>query len=377
MFFNILNIVKKNLKIVLICVICVSIVWTFPVIFLYTRNIKEVNFNNIFQPLVISFMLGISSLIVGGILYRNILKGSLLASILGLLLSNFNLFLNSIHNLFPRIRYWHLFAFILLISYIPIYLLSDKMNLYLKSLLIAFAIGFGSMSIINLVISLPTIINKVSNVSIMKNDIEKSQIDNVVDGKTNIYYLLCDEYASFKQLRENMNYENSEVYARLQNLNFNISESSMNDSEVTNVVMANCMQMDYIANNETTREELINLSSNGLFHKLLISEGYSLRGIGNTAWMGVEGSADLEIEAKSSDGETFTEIYAKQTFLAPLFQHNFDDDAKAIKSVFNEINNIKIQPNSSTFTLFYVVAPHHPYYFDKNGNENAFINSVC
>ena len=218
--------------------------------------------------------------------------------------------------------------------------------------------------------AMPTIIRKIgagAGANSTQN-IEESQ-DEQKEG-TNIYYILCDEYASFDQLKQEYGYENSELKEFLKQNRFNISENSYNYSTATHIVLSNLMSLDYVADNDTTVVELDNFCKNGVLHSVLRENGYTSRGIGETEWIGFEGTINPQDGAQTADGESFKTIVLKNTFLSISVQNNDSEAAQKITNSLEDLLNMSVNPNSSEFVMVYIKAPHHPYFFNRDGSMN-------
>lgn len=345
------------------------LIWVFPVFFLYAKNVKEMQLSEIMKPCFVFIICCVILLLLGRLFFKSWEVAGLFSLVNGLFLVNFSLILSTTQKVVPFVRYWHLLFLVLVFSYLLCRIFCDKKSLVNDILLIA-AIVFGALIIFNFITAVPTIITKV-NVSLQsRNDIEAKEHE-VIAGKRNIYYLLCDEYASFAQLEKDFGYDNSDFKSKLQNLGFNISENSYNDVSATAVVMANIMQLDYIATYESTSVELQELTQNGLVYEILAENGYRLRGIGKTEWLGIEGTVEVGKGATTADGTDALQIALNQSFLGALIKQNYLENASKIVNSFEKLNNLDIVPNESTFTLFYVAAPHHPYYLKADGSMNS------
>ena len=227
------------------------------------------------------------------------------------------------------------------------------------------------LTVFNLVIATPIIIKKINDKADLKQEVLGQEIMNQRDNKTNIYYLLCDEYASFAQLKADFNFDNNEFRKEVERLGFNISEESFNDSCSTTTVVANIMQLDYKATDDSTVIELENLTKNGKVQQILRSNGYELRGVGETDWLGIQGSIKSAGGAATADGADIFRLTLNNSFLGQLIVRDYCKEAETIINSLDELNNIEINPNSGIFTMFYICSPHHPYYLDRDGNMNA------
>lgn len=347
------------------CSVAPLLAWLFPVLFLYFQNVKETAFREVFAPCGILLACGIVVFLLGLAIFRSLASASVFSLLLGILLGNFGLLLQWIHTWCLNVRYWHLmYVGVIVIVFLCVFL--RKINFEKEVQSIA-AIVLAGLIALNLITAAPTILQRISETS--KQTQQNAQMaGESEDEKRNIYYLLCDEYASFAQMEQEFQFDNAEFKTAPQQLGFNISETSRNDCSETVVIMANMMQLDYVATTSSTSVELEDLTKNGRLQEILTEQGYTLRGVGNTEWLGIEGSVESSDGAKTADGTSLTLLALKKSFLYPFAEPNRAEQAQAIVQSFDDLNSMAIDPNSGVFTMFYVSAPHQPYFLDKNGN---------
>lgn len=356
------------------CSVAPILTWLFPVLFLYFQNVKETAFREVLQPCGIFLLSGIAAFLLGLVIFKSLSGASVFSLLMGIFLGNFALCLKAIQTILPSVRYWHL-MYLGLIAIVLFCVFIKKRDIAKEVQGVA-SIVFGALIVINLAMATPTIVQRISDTSkqTQQNIQVTVETENV---KRNIYYLLCDEYASFAQLEQDFQFDNHEFKEELQQLGFNISETSRNDCSETVVVMANMMQLDYVATTSNTSVELENLTKNGRLQEILIEQGYALRGVGDTEWLGIEGSVESSDGAKTADGMNLNLLTLKKSFLYPFVEPNRSEQAQAIVQSFDDLNSMVINPNTGVFTMFYVSAPHHPYLLDKNGNmttPNKWVN---
>lgn len=344
------------------------LVWIFPVFFLYTKNVKEMQIIEIFKPCLIFVSCCFVLLLVGRLLFKSWEAAGIFGFVNGIFLGNFSLILNAIQRALPIVRYWHLLFLVIVFAYIIGKVIAAKKDLASDILRIIIMV-FGVLMAFNFITAVPTIITKIS-VSLHSKGSSEQNDYAVIDGKRNIYYLLCDEYASFAQLEEDFGYGNLDFKARLQDLGFNISENSYNDCHTTVVVMANVMQLNYVATLRSTSVELQELTQNGMVQKILTENGYRLQGIGDTGWLGIEGTVETEGKAVTAEGTDVAQVAFDHSFLGMFLKRNYSEDALKIVTSLEKLNQMDITPDSSMFTMFYIPAPHHPYYLKSDGSMN-------
>ena len=356
----------KKLMSVLPVVIAPLLAWLFPVMFMYARNAKEVAAAEMLLPAGIFIVCAAAALLIGALIFRDWNTAAFFSVGSGLVLTNYDLLLYLAQKVIPQMSYWQLLCLVAVIG-ILLCIVIKRLKLADDVVRVA-GLVFGGLILLNLITAIPTIIQRVSD--------SRKQPAQILDdgayqpGKRNIYYLLCDEYASFAQLEEEFGFDNGDFRAQVEELGFNISETSENDSDATVVVIANLMQLDYVADADSTSVELDNLTKNGRLQQLLIENGYRLRGVGDTAWLNIQGARDEKPEAVTSDGVSFSDLLLLRSFLKPFLSRFYAEDGDYIAAALDDLSGLEIEPNTSTFTFAYVCYPHHPYFFNEYGEMN-------
>ena len=360
---------KNKLVEILICMLTVLCSWVFFIVFLYAANVKEVSIAETVSSFIIFIICAFLSVALGYILYRKVCAASVFSIILAVLFTNFSIILTLIQKVFPQVRYWHL----LYMGVILAILLGSLAKRYTSQFLLAVkvvCVVYVGLIVVNLVTATPTIIRKM-NVDINDSSAQ-GELENQGGGRegTNIYYLLCDEYGSFDQHMQEYGYENAELRNCLVQNGFNISENSFNYATGTHIILSNLMSLDYVADGDSTVVELDNYCKNGALHGILSENGYTSRGVGETEWLGFEGTIDSQGGAQTADGESFETIALRNTFLSVAIQSNNSEAAQRIVDSLDDLMNMPINANSAEFVMIYIKAPHHPYYFKSDGSMN-------
>lgn len=360
---------KNKLVEISICTITALCSWIFFIVFLYSANVKEVSIAETVSSFAIFIACAFLTVVLGFVLYRGICAASSFSIILAVFFTNFSIILTLIQKLFPQVRYWHL----LYIDVFLAVLLGHLAKRYTAQFLLAIkvvCIVYVGLIVINLVTTVPTVIRKM-NADINNNSVQgEMEIQGGKREGTNIYYILCDEYGSFDQLMQEYGYENTKLRNCLVQNGFNISENSFNYATATHIILSNLMSLDYVADVDSTVVELDNYCKNGALHGILNENGYSSRGIGETAWLGFDGTIDTQGGAQTADGESFETIALRNTFLSVAIQSNNSEAAQKIVDSLEHLINMQINPSSSEFIMIYIKAPHHPYYFKSDGSMN-------
>lgn len=361
---------KIKIKEVLIGIVTTIFSWIYFIVFLYSANVKEVNIAETGSSFAVFIGCAFLSFAIGCVLYKNICSASVFGIILAVLLTNFSLILSVVQKIFPQIRYWHLLyldAILAILSGVVAKRFANLMLLVIQIICIVYA----GLAVMNLFMAAPTIIRKI-NANIDINSAQGEKENQATQGNsTNIYYILCDEYGSFDQLMQEYGYGNSEFRNYLIQNEFNISENSYNYVTSTHIALSNIMSLDYVADTKSTAKEMENYCQNGILHSILNEYGYLSRGIGETAWLGIDGTLEMENGAKTAEGDSFKAVVLKNTFLSISIQNNNSEEAQKIIDTLDDFVGMPIKPNASEFVMIYVKAPHHPYYFNSDGSMNV------
>lgn len=361
----------KEKKEIVLAIIASVLPWIFPTFFLWAQNVKEAGIKEIIIPEIIFIICALVMLAVGMVIWRNIKTAAVFSVVGGLFFVNFGMICEFVHEKIPAIRYRYLLLIAIAVI-VTITFFVHKFSTIAEDLLKIIVIVFSMLIAFNYITAFPTVVKKINSGKIVTEDY--LQDTESYTGKSNIYYLLCDEYASFAQLKEEFDFSNNEFKNKMIDLGFNISENSFNDDCSTSIVMANLMQLEYLATADSTSVELENLTKNGKVQNILKQRGYTLRGIGDTAWLGFNSDLAVNESARTAEGENLTFLALKNSFIGKFMESRVDlenmKNMTLIKDSFEALEELEIKPDSNVFTMFYVCAPHHPYYFKEDGSVN-------
>lgn len=121
-----------------------------------------------------------------------------------------------------------------------------------------FCITFAVLIVINGIPAIPTIVHKMT-VEVKKGpELKEMQIEKVnSETAPNIYYMIFDEYGGYQNLKELLDYDNSEFLDGLRNMGFSVSDNSYNKESVwTTVIVPNLLNFNYVVYDEMDGAEL-------------------------------------------------------------------------------------------------------------------------
>jgi hypothetical protein len=204
--------------------------------------------------------------------------------------------------------------------------------------------------------------------------------------KPDIYLIIADEYAGKKELRELFAYDNSAFENELRRRGFYVSDSSTSNYNATVYSMASMMSMDYIKNldaqtvNHRDMQVCRQFIDHNNFIRFIKKQGYT-----------VFNHSYFEVDNKKK--AVFNPFYpsSESLFIYQTFTHRLQKDIgfhwlseKDIEKVVKHhlYNNKTIEQLAREtalkkditpkFVYTHLAMPHHPYYFDRNGNEYPY-----
>ena len=204
--------------------------------------------------------------------------------------------------------------------------------------------------------------------------------------KPDIYFIVADEYAGSKQLRDVFNFDNTAFQNQLEQRGFHIIDSSVSNYNYTPFSIASALQMEYLKGIEgrnTSKEDraickqIINQSK---LAQHLKSNGYTF--INHSVF-------HFENEGPPTGSTLFTlagiDLIASQTFFSRLnrdirfntiarfkmknemeqFTKNQWEAVQATYELTKE--EATTQAGQPRFIYTHLMMPHYPYFFDRTG----------
>lgn len=300
------------------------VITAYPVIFLYGQNFKEINLEEIVNPIILLEILLGAILLINLILLRQFKRASLITFCMVVLCDYFMLFLKGVQIIIPAMKYWHMCTILLVIWGALIWFNKKISDESVKAGLIGISILANIYVAINLT---PVVVDHLQNTNIHSSSDTISA--NLTDkGMPNIYYLVFDEYSSNEFMKKYYEYDNSSVTDKLTEMGFNISYSSKNEAYMTEICMTNIMNLDYCFDMEDEADDsmgsvITEARKNNLLFQILREHGYEIQGIGDADFYGLDDASDAaSLESTTLEGKSFNEIVFENTILGPFVQQN-------------------------------------------------------
>lgn len=367
------------MKKAIIPTVSVVLLTVFPVLFLFFSNITAAKFSEIFPPLFIYLSVGIITYAISWVLTKSAVYGALISYPFILLFYNYSTIENLLESFFSSLKYWHILPICIFVLIHLSYFLYKKCPGDLATIIVQVISGVTALLIVfNLATSIPSLM-KIMQLNIQgDNELNSNQIriENSKD-LPNVYWLLFDEYSSFKVMNKYYDYDNLELKNGLEKLGFNLSFSSQNDSHKSSTVFANYFNLDYIVDDTVDEAVKFEKTKNNKILKLFNDLGYKTVGYGLSNELLGDDAPYIdykEIKSKrhsqTMGGKSLQNILLDSTFFYPFITQARDSFSGIILDTFDKLQN----PNEETVpivSLSYLKTPHEPFLFDAKGNLNS------
>lgn len=351
----------------------------YPVLFLYTHNIREVPFQQIFLPFGASIAVAIIlNFLIGRFVKEKHKRGFLLFLFLILFFyyGDFYHFFNRLISFLHLTKASHFVTIYLFLSLwvIIIYFVSKSRKSYRKLTVIL------NISVIFLII-----FNIYQIAAFLSKDVETSgRLNHDLQGRgtaaaadrdsrshPDIYYLIFDELASLGTMQRMFDYDNAWFAAALRQRGFFIAEHSRTRFRATERSLASSLNMTYYS----MGDDPFQLIRKNRVTRLLKEQGYHI--INFTHW--IKGTFELSDETYYySTGKfsflfsDFNQLLWKKSlffFIYDLLLDKIDYHQyhrRRILYLLGQLEQIPSAPGPK-FVFAHVVSPHDPYVFDREG----------
>ena len=375
------------------------IISIFPLVALYNRNMWTITFYEVMIAiLLILILMGILWWMLRKIT-KSIHKSALIVSVFFILFFSFGHFLPAVSDmLFDRgidirsqvLNYIGWKLQVLLIVWVLVFLLLLFLISRVKS---DFRLITTFMNGMSVCLAIFTVFQSTRIFLIQQEIIQDSETNRInakalIDQKPlvqvnpqdidspDIYYIILDGYGSGEILDRYYGYDNQEFLTFLSENGFFTSSSNHSNYSQTMISLASSLNMQYIIN---TAQQLGIHSQNPLPLRNLVKGNYLnefLSSQGYTTVAFETGFATTELTKADyflSPTFTLTAFQDKLINLTPLSilirNYPYDSHRKRTRFVFDQLPP-SIQTDQPLFVFAHIIAPHPPFVFDQNGNDN-------
>lgn len=364
-----------NILVLIVGIIAAAV---YPMLFLWMNNVNLIkDTGGIWATMGI--MAGGALALFGlfCLIFRNMPHAVLSTVLAVLIFENGALLQSGLQAVVPRFRYWHTATILLVLAAVLVWLLGKlKQTTALMASKIV-SLVFVGLIVINLAMAVPKIIanNTVENNTAGDNVESVTAVGAGTTGR-NVYWLLFDEYSSNYVFENYFGYDNSGFTNALEEMGFNISYTSHNESNYSSTIAANIANLNYVVAydvNKTMQDNWVNIVAareSAVVIPQFERSGYTIVGIGSAAAYGYTGSLAAASSASgvTMDGETVDTLFWKQTILSPFLESRSSEQADVLMSQLQYFTSDENIPQSNTFVLAHFTFPHAPFLFAADGS---------
>lgn len=185
-----------------------------------------------------------------------------------------------------------------------------------------------------------------------------------------IYYIVPDEYASTKTLRDSYGFDNSELEGFLKNRGFVLLDSHTN-YHLTHASIPSTLNMKYVHTDKMDGEPWI-VNKKLMHYNAVMQElkrhGYTIISLdSNVDLTSHLESVDLEVCQANVFQSTFVEWIFRTTMLEPLTYNQMLTQRDVILCHLEMIPNVSDLTDRPAFVFAHMQTPHEPYIFARDG----------
>jgi len=352
----------------------------YPILFLYSQNINEVDFSQILLPAAVSLVFTATSLLLLNLLLKNGKKASLIVTIFLILFFSYGHVLTGLEGW--KIKFLKnpdmlltLWAVLLAAGVYLVYKTRRDLS-DLTHILTVIVFALIVISTINI------IVYQIKEAPVVKDNtaLEANSNNNVIHGDKShlrlrdIYYIILDAYAGSETLNKIYAFNNHEFTDYLTKKGFYVVSQSRSNYAVTFLSLASSLNMEYL-NNYISNDDTIKSKDRSIPHKMinknkvasfLRQHGYKFINFGS-GWSGTDYNKSADLNISSGWYNEFMMVLIKTTELAYFNNYIARTQARsripATFSKLSEVHNIK----GPKFIFAHITCPHPPYLFTAGG----------
>jgi hypothetical protein len=381
----------------------------YPGISLLASNISQVNSLVVIRPLVVSILFVLLIYFVNLKIIKERRRAAIQTAVFGLIFFNYGhlyqlIFIDSLGISIQNIKFAHI---ILMVIVVCIYLL-------IRKLIIKRSPQKNTILLMSLALLLVPFFNigkyYLTTRSTYRPGFLDSQMNNIIDERPDIYYIILDGYSRADTL-ELMGYDNSPFLNSLREIGFYVAECSHSNYRKSALSLASSLNMDYL-NKLIPPDKRDEHSIQRLYNSIIDSRvSRNLKNIGYTIfafetgyqWNEWERTADIYLKPGrniilSPYLSEFEYMFIETTAIKAVLDLDllnflkigsirYGDYYKRVNYVLDTLPSLASQPGPK-FVFAHILVPHAPFIFLPDGtinprveeyeygNETGYINNV-
>ena len=195
-------------------------------------------------------------------------------------------------------------------------------------------------------------------------------IPGAIAEKPNVYHIILDEYTDNEILLNQFNYDNKEFLEFLNKNGFYMPNKSFSTFISTPNELNTILSMDYPTSNWWESHVYQKLKTNKVM-SIFSDQNYSI--IETNSALRWKDFSDIDrhlcYDTNFINSEFLDQVLRKSIIQYFMEQHQTDARRDIVRCVFNELNEIALQNDGSTYVFAHLLIPHPPFIFGPNGEN--------
>ena len=199
-----------------------------------------------------------------------------------------------------------------------------------------------------------------------------------LDYTPNVYYIILDEYASSKVLKDIFDFDNRDFISQLNTRGFHVTENGHSNYVMTFLSLTSSLNMEYV--NYLTDAVGVDSANRKLSYQLYsdnnimnIFEFLNYTLVTSHPFSDYLTLSGYEICSNALFTSQLQTVLLQSTILYPIFtissEHSYADH---ILCQFSELSSLHNSTKEPFFAYVHFLLPHWPYVFDPSGNLKEF-----
>lgn len=340
------------------------------IIFIFLRNINELNFPMTFRSILVNFILTGIFFGCSYLFFKSTRKAGIFSTLLLLGFFTYGVLYNQLEQMFYK-GSWplsHIHRYLLItysVFYLCLFIILHRSRRPHYTVNYILNVSLLVIFLMNISFTLFSFSNK--NKHLYKENpflsaVQQNHFNTTVnDHSPDIYYIILDGYASEKTLTEFYSDTNPSLYNFLREKGFYIADSSRANYPYTAVSLSSSLNLNYLNAASKESDELIHRN---LLSYLFRKNNYRVVNIES----GYAVTSSLEFADKTIRINSLNEFENK---LLELTMLRLDDvlGFSHYMRLKSELNQLKLftKEKGPKFSFVHIVCPHPPYVVDSNG----------
>lgn len=386
---------------------CFATFWfvLFPCLLIYFENVGEAKIMDVMPVMIFYLFVAVILLPVYFMVFKKLSKSIAMVNVTMAILLNFEL----LAGLFTEFSYknYVLFGGVVLLLAAIGFIMKHINEDFVVELNDVFCVVLTVLILVNGIPTIPTIVHKLTvtaqrgtefdDITIQKADSEQAP---------NLYYLIFDEYGGSQNLKEFMDFDNSEFLNSLRDKQFNVSEDSYNmESVSTETVVANLLNLSYVADGSMPIAEQIKYLEDPNLYFLMDKLGYEINICSHTSFLDnrkstrcfhsnvyFENLAGYQVLKRSIFIHLYEMIAGGEENAFQQYEETNEEDNAPIwnytmqsyrgdilnsMEYYMKLSDIAVLEKKPQFSIGYFQAPHYPFVFQADGTPTPSVKETA